>query len=97
MTNPTNPESNVPERVWLNKQSMKARPVLSGGQTINRSVDVAFIRSDIAAAQTNKKVRDVLERVKKVHMYDGADHTSSFIDTILTEYPDLLTNEEKTV
>lgn len=65
---------------------------------------VEYIRSDIAQAQTNKAVREVLRAIKEVmkpyekeDWSEGLDTVDAAIDSILNEYPDLLTNEEKTV
>lgn len=56
-----------------------------------------YIRSDIAQAQTNKRVREVLLQIRSSVENDSHIDVLVGINKLLNEYPDLLTNEDEMV
>lgn len=84
MINPTNPESNVPEGI----QNISFLAVDVRDATSFIIGDHTFVRSDIAQAQTNRKVREVLERVKELLADPNVDvyEYDDYIDKLIKEY-----------
>lgn len=96
----------APERVWLNGDALTIMDNTSTLTTIVSSIErkecsICYIRSDIAQAQTNAKVREVLKELKmslnSLLSTTGYLNAKDAINAILNEYPDLLTNEEEMV